>query len=62
MLESQVKVIDGLRAEIAQLKQQIQTMEGITTLLTSAMSDAEKLLNNENDPKILSVWVSTLKR
>ncbi|KAM7343133.1 TRAF interacting protein no poles [Cochliomyia hominivorax] len=62
MLESQVKVMDNLRKECKSLKEQIEAMDGVNTLLTSTMSDAEKLLSNENDPKILSVWVATLKR
>ncbi|XP_037808782.1 E3 ubiquitin-protein ligase TRAIP [Lucilia sericata] len=62
MLESQVKAMENLRKENKNLKLQIDAMEGINTLLTSTMSDAEKMLQNESDPKILSVWVATLKR
>ncbi|XP_065368519.1 E3 ubiquitin-protein ligase TRAIP [Calliphora vicina] len=62
MLESQVKVMDNLRKECKSLKDQVEAMDGVNTLLTSTMSDAEKLLKNENDPNILSVWVATLKR
>lgn len=62
MLESQVKVMDNLRKECKSLKDQVEAMDGVNTLLTSTMSDAEKLLKNESDPNILSVWVATLKR
>lgn len=54
--------MENVREEAKQLKTQIESMSGINTLLTTSMADAEKLLKNESDPKILSVWVATLKR
>ncbi|XP_075167410.1 TRAF interacting protein no poles [Haematobia irritans] len=62
MLQNQVKVMESLRAEVTNLKAQIESMNGINTLLTSSMTEAEKLLKNESDPKVLSVWITTLKR
>uniref|UniRef100_A0A1I8Q809 RING-type domain-containing protein n=1 Tax=Stomoxys calcitrans TaxID=35570 RepID=A0A1I8Q809_STOCA len=62
LLQNQVKVMESLRAEVTNLKAQIESMNGINTLLTSSMTEAEKLLKNESDPKVLSVWITTLKR
>lgn len=62
MLQNQVKIMDNLRTEVTNLKAQIESMNGINTLLTSSMTDAEELLKSESDPKKLSVWISTLKR
>lgn len=61
-MESQVKLINDLRQECKKLKEQTEAMDGVNTLLTSTMTEAEKILNNEQNPKILSSWVATLKR
>ncbi|XP_061402466.1 E3 ubiquitin-protein ligase TRAIP-like [Musca vetustissima] len=62
VLQNQVKTMDSLRDEVTSLKAQIDSLNGINTLLTASMADAEKLLKTESDPKVLSVCIATLKR
>lgn len=54
--------MDSLRDEVTSLKAQIESLNGINTLLTASTADAEKLLKTESDPKVLSVCIATLKR
>ncbi|XP_073813883.1 TRAF interacting protein no poles [Musca autumnalis] len=62
VLTNQVKTMDSLRDEVTSLKAQMESLNGINTLLTASMADAEKLLKTESDPKVLSVCIATLKR
>ncbi|XP_005190537.2 E3 ubiquitin-protein ligase TRAIP [Musca domestica] len=62
VLQNQVKTMDSLRDEVTSLKAQIESLNGINTLLTASTADAEKLLKTESDPKVLSVCIATLKR
>ncbi|XP_034478206.1 myosin-11 isoform X2 [Drosophila innubila] len=62
MLKNDAQAIDQLRKENKSLKQQIQTMEGVSALLTAGAADADRLLKNEANPHVLANWVSTLKR
>uniref|UniRef100_A0A1B0B6E9 RING-type domain-containing protein n=1 Tax=Glossina palpalis gambiensis TaxID=67801 RepID=A0A1B0B6E9_9MUSC len=62
MLKSRVKAMEDASKENKALKNQIETMEGINTLLTASSVEAEKLLNSNNDIKTLATWVATLKR
>lgn len=62
LLKTDAKVVDDLRKEVKSLKQKIDTMEGVSSVLTSSSAEAEKLLKNESDPKKLSILATTLKR
>ncbi|KAH8396725.1 hypothetical protein KR215_003070 [Drosophila sulfurigaster] len=62
VLKSDARVVDELRKENKSLKQQINTMEGVSAILTAGAADADRLLKNEANPNVLANWVSTLKR
>uniref|UniRef100_A0A1A9W845 RING-type domain-containing protein n=1 Tax=Glossina brevipalpis TaxID=37001 RepID=A0A1A9W845_9MUSC len=62
MLKERMKVMDNLSKENKILKAQIETFEGVSSLLTASSAETEKLLNSNNDIKTLAIWVATLKR
>ncbi|KAH8371474.1 hypothetical protein KR093_007586 [Drosophila rubida] len=62
VLKNDAQVVDQLRKENKSLKQQINTMEGVSAILTAGAADADRLLKNEANPNVLANWVSTLKR
>ncbi|ALC42581.1 nopo [Drosophila busckii] len=62
ILKNDARVVDELRKENKNLKQQIHTMESISAILTAGSAEAEALLKNETNPHVLANWVSTLKR
>lgn len=62
LLKSDAQVVDQLRKENKSLKQEIQTMESVSAVLTANAVETERLLKNESNPVVLANWVTTLKR
>lgn len=61
-LQIEIKLNEDLRKEIRRLNLKITEMELVQEIMNASAAEAESLLKNENDPKILSIWVATLKR
>lgn len=62
MLQFEVRSVMELRTQLNKLQEELNTLKGLQTLLSSSTAEVKKVLDSEKDPRILASWVEALKR